>query len=163
MGIEFKKTTEFSPGLILDLLKDAYSFDMRYKQCWEENWRETDDFLFNNQQIAEKYSFVTTWNGEPIGFIVWDPRNMPAYAEIGHNCIRTRYKGNGYGRLQLEEAIDRICKTGAKKVIVTTNESLIPAQKNYESMGFQLVRKRINPHNPEVAGEHMDYEFLVWL
>jgi hypothetical protein len=27
-------------------------------------------------------------------------------------------------------------------------------------MGFQLVRKRINPDNPEVAGEHMDYELL---
>lgn len=36
-------------------------------------------------------------------------------------------------------------------------------KKNYESMGFQLVRKRINPDNPEVAGEHMDYELLVWL
>ncbi|WP_349947564.1 GNAT family N-acetyltransferase [Lacrimispora sp. BS-2] len=93
--------------------------------------------------------------------IVWDPRNMPAYAEIGHNCIRTKHKGNGYGKLQLEEAINRICKIGAKKIIVTTNESLIPAQKNYESLGFQLIRKRINPDNPEVAGEYMDYEFMA--
>lgn len=161
MGIEFKKTTDFSRGLIFDLLKDAYSFDLRYEQCWEANWRETDDFLFNNRQIAERYSFVTTLNGEPIGFIVWDPRNIPAYAEIGHNCIRIKHKGNGFGKLQLREAMDRICKTGAKKIIVTTNESLFPAQKNYESMNFQRMRKRINLENPEVAGEYMDYEFLT--
>ena len=158
MAVEFMKTTEFSRGLIYDLLKDAYSFDSRYEQCWKENWREADDFLFNNQQIAQRYSFVTTLNGEPIGFIVWDPRNIPAYAEIGHNCIRTKYKGMGYGKLQLLEAISRICKTGARKIIVTTNESLISAQRNYERTGFHLVQKRMNVENPEVAGEYMDYE-----
>lgn len=161
MDIEFKKTTEFSRGLILDLLKDAYSFDLRYEQCWEENWQETDYLLFNNRQIAERFSFVTSLNGEPIGFIVWDPRNMPAYAEIGHNCIRTKYKGNEFGKLQLGEAIRRIYKMGTNKIIVTTNGSLIPAQKNYENMGFQLMRRRINLDNPEVAGEYLDYELIT--
>jgi ribosomal protein S18 acetylase RimI-like enzyme len=161
MGIEFVETTAFSRGLIFDLLKDAYSCDPRYELCWKENWQEADNFLFDNKQIALQYSFVTTWNGEPIGFIVWDPRNIPAYAEIGHNCIRTIYKGNGYGKLQLQEAINRICKTGTKKIIVTTNENLITAQKNYESAGFQLVKKRENTDNPEVAGKNIDYELMI--
>lgn len=161
MNIGYKKTTDFSRGLIIDLLEDAYSFDMRYKQYWEDNWREADDFLFNNRQIAEEYSFVTTLNEVPIGFIVWDPRKMPIYAEIGHNCIRTKHKGNNFGKLQLGEAIRRICKTEVKKIIVTTNEGLIPAQKNYESMGFQLIQKRINVDNPQIAGKYMDYELLI--
>ncbi len=161
MGIEFWKTTEFSRGLILDLLQDAYSFDPNYERCWQENWRQTDDFLFNNRQIAERYSFVTTLHGEPIGFIVWDPRNLPAHVEIGHNCIRTSHKGKGYGKLQLLEAMNRIRAMGAKKIIVTTNENLVSAQKNYESAGFLCVRKRMNPDTPEVAGPYMDYECVA--
>ena len=161
MSIEFKKTAEFPRGLIYDLLKDAYSFDSRNEQCWKENWRQADDFLFTNEKIAEKCSFVTALNGEPIGFIVWDPRNIPAFAEIGHNCIRTKYKGNGYGKMQLQEAIHRICQAQTKKIIVTTNSGLVSAQKNYESVGFKLIQSRVNPYNPETVGEHMDYELII--
>lgn len=34
-----------------------------------------------------------------------------------------------------------------KKIIVTTDEKLIPAQKNYESLGFKFVQKRENEYN----------------
>jgi ribosomal protein S18 acetylase RimI-like enzyme len=160
MDISFNQTTKFARGLVIDLLTDAYSFDTHYEKCWKENWQDTDNFLFDNRQIADRYSFITVLNGEPIGFLVWDPRNIPAYAEIGHNCIRTKHKGNGYGKLQLQEAIRRICKTDAKKITVTTNESLISAQRNYESTGFQLVGKRKNLDDPQVAGDYLDYELL---
>ena len=35
---------------------------------------------------------VTCVDGEPIGFVTWDPRNRPEYVEIGHNGIREKYK-----------------------------------------------------------------------
>ncbi|MGG0821576.1 GNAT family N-acetyltransferase [Paenibacillus turicensis] len=158
MGLQFNKTTHYPRGLIFDLLQDAYSFDARYEQHWSTNWREADNFMFDNPIIAEKYSFVTTLDGEPIGFIVWDPRNLPTYAELGHNCIRSLHKGKEYGKRQLREAVRRISEAGAKKIIVTTNEGLIPAQRNYEHIGFQLIRKRINEDNPDCAGQYMDYE-----
>jgi hypothetical protein len=44
-------------------------------------------------------------DGEPIGHISWDPRNLPEYVAIGYNCIASKYKGNGYGKRQLQEAI----------------------------------------------------------
>lgn len=160
MGLEFNKTTDYPRGLILDLLQDAYSFDSRYEQHWIANWQEADSFMFDNPIIAEKYSFVSTLDGEPIGFIVWDPRNIPAYAELGHNCIRSLHKGKHYGNQQLREAIRRISEVGTRKIIVTTNEGLVPAQRNYENVGFQLIRKRINEDNPECAGQYMDYELL---
>jgi hypothetical protein len=50
-------------------LKDAYSFDERYEQCWDENWRKTDDFFFDNPEIADKYAFITCFRDEPIGFV----------------------------------------------------------------------------------------------
>lgn len=37
--------------------------------------------------------YITCYKGEPIGFICWDPRNRPEYVEIGHNGIKTKYKG----------------------------------------------------------------------
>ena len=37
--------------------------------------------------------------------IAWDPRNLPEYAEIGDNGIRTEFKGKGYGKAQLYKAV----------------------------------------------------------
>lgn len=61
------------------MLTDAYSysFDGRCAQCWSSDWRKSDDFFFDNLQIADKYDFITTLNDQAIGLISWNPRNMP--------------------------------------------------------------------------------------
>lgn len=46
------------------------------------------------------------------------------------------HKGHGYGKIQLQEAINRISEKGTNKVFVSTKIDLIPAQKMYESVGF---------------------------
>ncbi|MBQ9332850.1 MAG: GNAT family N-acetyltransferase [Lachnospiraceae bacterium] len=91
-----------------NILQDAYSYDTRNKKIWEDNWKESDEFFYDNPEIAEKYGLVTCVDGEPIGFVTWDPRNRPEYVEIGHNGIREKYKRQGYGHRQLEEAVRRI-------------------------------------------------------
>ncbi len=48
-------------------------------------------------EIADNYGLVTCVNDIPIGFVTWDPRHIPEYAEIGHNGIREQYKRRGYG------------------------------------------------------------------
>ena len=64
--------------------------------------------------------------------------------EIGHNGIRDKYKGKGYGRMQLNEAIRRIKEyEGLQRIIVCTNSNLI-APKNYESVGFKLYDRKKN-------------------
>ena len=124
--LSFRKITDFGRGILYCMLKDAYSFDERCAQCWDGNWRETDDFFFDHPEIAEKYCFITCFRGEPIGFISWDPRNQPEYVEIGHNAIRTAYKGNGFGKAQLAEALRRIREyEGLKEIRVRTNSNLI--------------------------------------
>ena len=61
----------------------------------------------------------------------------------------------------MKEAIKRI-KTykNIHKIIVTTNEELVSAQHNYESVGFQLKEKR---KNTECAflGDYIDYEMIL--
>ena len=91
-----------------------------------------------------------------VGHITWDPRNIPDYAIIGHNCILSKYKGKGLGKAQLTEAIRRIKEYDVKKIIVTTNEITFAAQKNYESVGFQKIKVRENRETP-FAGNYIDY------
>ena len=159
--IEFKKFTEFPRGTMYDILKDAYSFDKRNKEIWDENWKESDAFFYDNPDIADKYGLITCLNGEPIGFVAWDPRNRPEYVEIGHNAIREKYKGNGYGHRQLEEALNRIrAYTGLKRIIVCTNSNLV-APKNYESVGFTLYDRKVNATESAYTGDYLYYEIVL--
>lgn len=161
MNIKFKKFSEFQRGIIYEFLKDGYSFESRYERDWSKNWKEADDFFYDNLQIADVCGFVTTLNDTPIGFICWDPRHIPEYIEVGHNCIVTKYKGNKFGKKQLEEAVKRMSNNNVKKIVVTTDEQLLSAQKNYESVGFQLIQTRKNEWNQEYAGKLMDYEMKL--
>ena len=87
--------------------------------------------------------------------------NIPKYIEIGHNCIASEYKGKGYGKRQLQEAVKRISSKNVRKIVVTTDERLFPAQKNYERAGFQFIQYRKNKRNSVYAGKLMDYEILL--
>ena len=104
---------------------------------------------------------MTVLEGKPIGFVSWNPMKLPESAEVGHNCIATQYKGNGYGKRQMREAVRRIKERGAKKIIVWTNERLIPAQRTYESAGFKFVKKSEETICPEYAGQRIHYEIVV--
>ena len=159
--IEFKKISEFPKGTLYNQLVDAYSFNEECKKVWDTSWKEYDDFFYKNLDIIDKYGFITVLDGEPIGHISWDPRHKPDYVEIGHNCIVTKYKGHGYGHLQLEEAIRRIKEyNNLKKIIVSTNEIFVSAQKNYESVGFKRIKERINNETP-FSGKYIDYEIKL--
>lgn len=139
MNIEFQKLSSFSRGTLYYLLSDAYSFNRRYEDSYKEKWLADDKFFFDDLSIGDKYCFITTLNGEAIGFLAWDPRNLPEYAIVGDNCMITKHKGKGYGKLQLQEAVNRMIINGAKKIYVSTDNELVPAQKMYESVGFKRL------------------------
>ncbi len=123
--------------------------------------RQSDGFFYDNPGIADKYGLVSFLDRQPIGFVTWDPRNRPEYVEIGHNRIREHYKGRGYGRLQLEEAIRRIrMYEGLKRIIVCTNCNLI-APKNYESAGFVLYHRKPNETGSAFAGDYLYCEMIL--
>ncbi len=144
-----------------DILRDAYSFDPRNREIWDANWRESDDFFYDHPGIAEKYGLVTCLDGEPIGFVTWEPRNQPEYVEIGHNGIREKYKGRGYGRLQLTEALNRIRQyPGLKRITVCTNANLV-APANYESAGFRLRDRKTNDTGSAYTGDFLYYEIIL--
>lgn len=159
--IEFKSFTDFPRGTMYAILKDAYSYDNRNKEVWDDNWKESDDFFYDNPEIARKYGLVTCIDGNPIGFVTWDPRKKPDYVEIGHNAILEKYKGNGYGHMQLDEAIKRIKQyPDLKRIIVCTNENLI-APRNYESVGFSLYDRKENKTESAHNGDYLYYEIIL--
>ncbi|OKP81818.1 acetyltransferase [Paenibacillus helianthi] len=161
MSVEFKKVSDFSRGILFELLTDAYSLDRRYEQRYSSDWQDFDNFFFDHLEIADKYGLITTLNDEAIGFVSWDPRNMPEYAEIGHNCITSKHKGKGYGNMQLQEAVNRILQHDVRKIILFTNDDLIPAQRMYERVGFVKDQKRENHNVANIAGERIDYVYFV--
>lgn len=161
MDLKFQKISAFERGTLFRLLEDAYSFDGRWQAYCEKDWVDFDDFFYDHLQIAEKCGFITTLDDHPIGHISWDPGMLPAYVRMGHNCIASRYQGNGYGKLQLQEAIYRIRQySGVRKITVTTSSTLVSAQHNYERVGFQLVQRKENNGDLAFSGDDMDYEMI---
>ncbi len=159
--IEFKKISDFPKGTLYKQLADAYSFNDNCKKFWNSMWQEYDDFFYSHlTSVADCYGFITVVDGIAVGHISWDPRNRPNYVSIGHNCILSRFKGKGYGKLQLQEALNRIKNYEVKKICVTTNEITVAAQKNYESVGFIKVGERENTDTP-FAGCYIDYEMIL--
>lgn len=160
MNVKFKEPSEFKKGTLYGLLKNAYSFDSNYEKYFNQNWIDFDNFFFENPKIADKYGFITVLDDKPIGLISWNPQHSPDYVEIGHNCIATEYKGRGYGKIQLSEALRRIRQDkNLKKIIVTTNDNLI-AKFNYQSVGFSLVQKKVNNETP-FSGDYLLYEIKL--
>lgn len=159
--VEYKKVSDFQRGTLYNILEDAYSYDLMFKEYFADEWREADTFFYDRLDIADKYCIVTCLDNKAIGFVCWDPRNSPHYVEIGHNCILTKYKGRKFGKKQLIEAMRRIGHFQVKKIIVTTNDSLLPAQRNYEACGFSLVRRRENVTDTRFSGAYIDYEIMI--
>lgn len=161
MNIEFKSFSNFSRGILYKQLVDSYSFDSKWQEYFDKDWKDYDEFFYDNLQFTNNCGFVSTLNGEPIGHISWDPRNLPEYVAIGHNCIASKYKGNGYGKRQLQEAVNRIRQyDGLKKIIVGTNSNLV-APHNYESVGFKLCQRRKNESDTLFSGDYLDYEIIL--
>lgn len=159
--VEFRKITDFPRGTLYDILRDAYSCDARYQEIWDANWKETDHFFYDNPGIADRHGFVTCLDGEPIGFVVWDPRHRPEHVEIGHNGIREKHKRQGYGKKQLEEALRRIQEQGRVKRIRVCTNSHLAAPKNYESAGFRLYDRKNNDTESAHAGDFLFYEIVL--
>ena len=44
-------------------------------------------FFYDNPEIAEKYGLVTCIDGEPAGFVTWDPRNSNLAAPKNYESV----------------------------------------------------------------------------
>lgn len=159
METQFVPVTAFPRGTLCRLLREAYAFEPAYERNDLTHWQAFDDFFYGNPAIADRYGLITTLSGEAIGFVSWDPRNLPDFAIVGHNCITPAFRGRGYGSAQMAEAVRRMTEQGAHQIIVTTNQSLLAAQRMYESVGFTLCGRRDAPREKSYVQGLLDYEY----
>ena len=127
----------------------------------EQAWKEFDQSVFENPETIGKCGFVSSLENEPVGFASWDPRNLPEFALVGHDCILPKFQGQGLGRLQLIEVVKRLNKLRVKKIKVSTGADgfFLPARRMYLSGGFQEIRRA--PHHTIPNFEVVYFEKVI--
>jgi GNAT superfamily N-acetyltransferase len=145
--LTFMPIAQHQAGIIVSLLLESYaellSTERHYWKNERENWLQFDLEVFHNPDTVGQCVFLTSLKDEMIGFGSFDPRQCPEFGIIGHNCILPRFRGHGYGKLQILEILSRFRLAGIKRAIVSTSEHpfFLPAQRMYLSCGF-LEKKR---------------------
>ena len=143
--ITFASSTDFPAGTISKLLRECYASVQADKNIdWKEFAKVFDDFdkeIHTDKRVAN-CTFITTLDGKPIGLGSFDPRQKPAYGDIGHNCILPEFQGQGFGKQQIQEILRRLRERGIAKARVSTGTGSFgsPARKMYESCGFTKTR-----------------------
>ena len=138
MKILFNDVSVYTEGLISSLLEQGYKGISITTENDRQDFMQFDKDVAKHPQWIGRYVFFTTMDGEPVGFVSFDPRQKPT-AIIGHNTISPEFKGKGLGEQQMLHALDEIKKQGFTKAVVSTcnNDYFIPAQKMYKACGFQ--------------------------
>ena len=146
MRTDFIAVTDQRPGMIAALLRASYAELLKTDPRWEREavkWAEYDREVFAHPKTVGACIFLTRLGERIAGFGSWDPRQGPAYATIGHNCILPEYRGKGLGRQQIQEILRRFQTLGIKTAKVSTNDHpfFAPAQHVYAACGFREVRR----------------------
>ncbi len=165
MYLRFTSPFEREPGVVAWLLKQSYAelvaSDPEHFESELENWEESDRNIFENPHTVGACTFLSWANMDLVGFLCFDPRSRPAYGVIGHNCILPPFRGQGFGKQQINEIIRRFRKAGIKQAKVSTNDHpfFVPAQHMYTACGFREV-KRI-PWDRDARQNMIHYEMDI--
>lgn len=144
--LSFKPLTAHKSGIIFNLLKESYGelakIKPEYISEWGKDWIEFDNEIFQYSNTVGVCGFISYLDIETVGFASYDPRKYPI-GIIGHNCILPQFRGNGYGKQQINEILKRFRNMNFRKAIVSTNEYefFYPAQRMYLACGFSEKRR----------------------
>lgn len=149
MSPEFTAIVNYPPGIISSLLRESYVALTQADLRWKEEVHQFDGYdreVFAFPNTVGACLFITVIDARPVGFASWDPRMLPKYAVIGHNCILPEFRGHGLGQLQIQTVLLRLQLLKAETVKVTTcnHPFFIPAQRMYVACGFREVRRFIS-------------------
>ena len=163
--IEYKNILKFERGILYRLLRESYNDLLNampdYKNELNSNWERFDSDSFNNPYTIGKCVLVSVLNENPVGFVSWDPRGIPGSGEIGQNCIISAYRGNGYGKLQIQKVLSIFQNKSTENVKVTTADHPFfnPARKMYLSCGFTESGYSYTEKYGDLKLIHYEYKF----
>lgn len=140
------RTARFSDcrrGVVAELLREAYAAEPAIVEIDCADWDKFDDFVFERTERMDRCGFVTMDGDEPVGFVTWDPRELPARVHVGHNCVRPGLRGRGIGTAQMRLAVERILESGPAEIVVSTGDTPFfePARRMYLAAGFREFRR----------------------
>ena len=145
--LRYSSPLEGRPGIVARLLNQSYAELVEAEpEVWgpeRARWEQTDRDVFGHPDSVGACTFLSWTGADPVGLYSFDPRPLPEYGVIGHNCILPDFRGRGFGGQQIREALRQLTTRGAVLAKVTTHEHpfFIPAQRMYEACGFQEVSR----------------------
>lgn len=114
-SLTFRPVDNYRPGDVERLLTESYA-DLadEFKDLMPSHfdWHEADREVFENPDTVGACTFITCVGGELIGLGSFDPRQRPDLGIVGHNCILPGFRGQGYGKYQMQEILRRLIATG---------------------------------------------------
>ncbi|MCV2486728.1 GNAT family N-acetyltransferase [Flavobacterium sp. SH_e] len=130
---------------------ENHDLDFVYKAiCELEN--EVLDFevfkmIFNeNISNPENLYLIAENENEGLGFISFHTQNLLHHCglvgEIQEFFIHQKYRGQGIGRLLINEILDFAEKNSLKSIEVTTNKKRVENVAIYENLGFTLSHNK---------------------
>ena len=147
MALQFKSINNQEPGILASLLFRSYSAliksDPVHWKPEENNWNDFDRDAFGSPGTIGACVFLSWHERELVGFASFDPRQAPKNGIIGHNCILPEFRGQGFGKQQIKEILNRFAIFRIQTADITTNDNtfFIPAQRMYISCGFQEISR----------------------
>lgn len=145
--VEFEPIDQHQRGVLCALLVRSYSelliADAEHWEPCREEWSQFDAQVFGNPDTIGRCVFVTSVDGEVVGFGSYDPRQKPEVGIVGHNCVIPECRGRGIGKLQIGEILRRFRDMGIRRAVVQTGEQpfFAPARRMYEACGFVETRR----------------------
>ncbi|RPI02564.1 MAG: GNAT family N-acetyltransferase [Ignavibacteriae bacterium] len=145
--LTFDSITQKDNGTIATMLMESYeellSTGQQFWHDQKDSWVKYDAEVFDHLTTIGQCIFLTRFDTDIIGFSSFDPRRGPSFGVIGHNCILPKFRGQGFGKRQIQETLRRLKMRSIRNVIVSTSEHpfFIPAQKMYLACGFQETKR----------------------
>jgi len=152
-------------GLIASMLKRSYAdlveLDQQHWGPEVPKWEEFDREVFEHPDTVGTCVFLT-WSGDRlVGFASYDPRQRPEFGIVGHNCVLPEFRGNGFGKQQIQEIVRRFRAMGIRLAQVSTSENpfFTPAQRMYTACGFRETGHR--PWDGDASRNVIEYEMKL--
>jgi len=124
-------------------------------------WEQFDREVFEHRDTIGACVFLS-WSGDQlVGFASYDPRQEPELGIVGHNCVLPEFRGDGFGRQQIQEIIRRFRARGIRLARASTveNSFFTPAQRMYIACGFREAGR--HPWDGDPSGNVIEYEMRL--
>ncbi len=121
----------------------------------------TDSDLDDLEHFYQKGWFaVLEWEGQIVGSVGLLPEELKKQGvlELRKMYLRQAYRGRGWGRLLLENAIHQARVLGATKITLGTAKVLVEAVALYQQFGFQRVN---TPHTAQRCDQSWELDLTA--